>query len=106
MLGVQLTVSIELPRLVGTREAAGELMADTSIPTDLKGADVYILGRSLSTSTISFADELLKQLSTRHVGNIILIGTPDRFRKDITNAATRRNLKGVRVGTVTDTELF
>ncbi|MCS5715117.1 hypothetical protein NVV95_11195 [Herbiconiux sp. CPCC 205716] len=97
---------IELPRLVGTREAATELLEQKQIPVELAGADVYILGRSLATSTISFADELLKQLSARHAGDIILVGTPGRFENDIKNAAARRKLDSVRLGTQQDVALF
>ncbi|GGL07810.1 phospholipase/lecithinase/hemolysin [Curtobacterium luteum] len=82
-----MTLNITLPRLVGTREAAEDLVNRTDgTPEDGR---VEVNGRALATSTISFADELVKKLIERGAKEILIVSAPERFRRQMTDAGKR-----------------
>jgi hypothetical protein len=84
-----MTLKITLPRLVGTREAADDLVEKTT-GTPENGV-VYVNGRALATSTISFADELVKKLVERGASKIMLVSAPERFERQMSDVSTRHD---------------
>jgi methylmalonyl-CoA mutase cobalamin-binding subunit len=93
MSGLQIT----LPRLVGTREAADELVSQ-AVGTPENGK-AWVLGSALATSTISFADELITQLAARGANQILLVAGTPRFEKQMRDAAARHEPVDVRLAT-------
>jgi hypothetical protein len=92
---------ITLPRLVGTREAADALVESTP---KADGDDcVWLLSRALSTSTISFADELVSKLKDEGAREILIVAGPDRFQTQMLEAASRH--QPVKVRPATDDDL-
>lgn len=85
---------IPLPRLVGTREAADELVE--AFPSSEGDQRVWLLGRALSTSTISFADELVLKLKDSGAREIMIVAGPARFESQMLEAATRHQPVTVR----------
>lgn len=83
MTGLQ----IRLPRLVGTREAADELVAEAE-GTPVNG-QAWVLGSALATSTISFADELIQKLAARGANQIVIVAGTKRFNEQMLDAASR-----------------
>jgi hypothetical protein len=84
---------LRLPRLVGTREAAVDLMDAQEIPPQLAGADVVVFCDDLATGSASFADELVRQvLDVRGGGTLMLVGAPQPFWARVSEAADRRGL--------------
>ena len=83
MTGLQ----IRLPRLVGTREAADELVAEAEgTPVD---GQAWVLGGALATSTMSFADELVERLAARGADQIVIVAGTERFTQQMSDAASR-----------------
>lgn len=91
---------ITLPRLVGTREAADELVEST--PKADGDECVWLLSRALSTSTISFADELVSKLKDEGARKILIVAGPERFKSQMIEAATRHQPVEVRPATDSD----
>lgn len=92
---------ITLPRLVGTREAADRLARpDTASPSN---GTVWLLGRKLSTSTISFTDELVLKLQEFGATEIVTVAAPQQFQVQLQEVAERRG--GVRVRPASAEEL-
>lgn len=91
-----MTQRIALPRLVGTREAADRLVEQ--LPADLHDDSVVLLGRALSTSTVSFADELVRALKERGTAEIVLLAAPEEFQRQVRDSASRRGSISVRLG--------
>ena len=90
MTGLQ----IRLPRLVATREAADELVAEAEgAPVDGRA---WVLGSALATSTISFADELVQELAARGAEQIVLVAGTKRFTEQMLDAASRHEPVKVR----------
>lgn len=84
-------VQLRLPRLVGTREAVGDLLAEQSVPASLNGERLVVLCRDLASGSTSFADELVKQvLVDRGAAELTLVGAPERFVAYVRAAAERR----------------
>lgn len=68
--------TLPLPALVGTRNRARALVED--LPADLSQAEVIVDGTDLLASTVSFADELLKQLlGVRRAGRVTIANVSD-----------------------------
>lgn len=84
-----------LPRLVATRQAVADLLTEDNLPADLTGETVVVVGRELSASTASFADELVKELAARNASRILLLNTPEVFTKDAESSAQSRNYRGL-----------
>ncbi|TDN42549.1 hypothetical protein EDF64_11124 [Curtobacterium flaccumfaciens] len=95
-----MTLKITLPRLVGTREAADDLVENASGTPE--GGVVYVNGRALATSTISFADELVKKLAERGASNILLVSAPERFERQMTDASKHHNHVAVNIASAAD----
>jgi len=55
----------------------------------------------MSTSTASFADELVRLLGEHRASEVVLIGVTDAFRDDVAESGRRRSL-AVRAGTQAD----
>ncbi len=91
---------IVLPRLAGTREAVGDLLAAQAVPSPLSGQTVVVLCRELASGSPSFADELVKELvEDRSAAELVLVGAPARFQHHVQAAAVRRDVAGrVRLG--------
>lgn len=67
---------LPLPALVGTRNRARALASQ--LPGDLKGKTVVVDGTNMLASTVSFADELIKQiLSSRHAERVEVVNVSD-----------------------------
>lgn len=85
--GSESVTTITLPRLVGTRQAADHIVEETALE---HGSDeVTILARAVSSAAPSFADELLKQLRTRGIRRVSVVGSPDRLFAYLSESATR-----------------
>lgn len=91
---------IVLPRLAGTREAVGDLLAAQSVPATLAGDTVVLLCRALASGSPSFADEMVKEvLVERGADELVLVGSNERFLHHVSAAAERRAVaERVRVG--------
>lgn len=91
---------IVLPRLAGTREAVGDLLAAHEVPGPLSGQTVIVLCRELASGSPSFADELVKELiEDRAAAELVLVGAPALFQRHVEAAAVRRDVAGrVRLG--------
>lgn len=84
---------LRLPRLVGTREAVSDLMAEQQIAASLRGERLVVLCRDLAAGSMSFADELVKQvLDERCADELVLVGAPQRFVGGVRAAAQRRSV--------------
>lgn len=79
--------TITLPRLVGTRQAADEIVAESAIGE--RDQVVTIFARAVSSSAPSFADELLKKLRNRGINKVLVVGSPDRLFAYLTDSAAR-----------------
>jgi hypothetical protein len=87
------SVRITLPRLVGTRETARDLLAEHGVPESLTSERVVVLCRDLASGSTSFADELVKELLVdRAATQLILVGAPERFVDHVRAAAARRGV--------------
>ncbi|MCD2111428.1 hypothetical protein LQ384_10010 [Rhodococcus rhodochrous] len=70
--------SLSLPPLVGSRSRA-KALADT-LPDNLADVEVTVDGRSLVAATVSFVDELIKQILVAHRGSklrVVNISDPE-----------------------------
>lgn len=84
-------LELELPRLVGTRDAVSDLLAEQGLPSNLAGQDVVVLGRALASGSSSFADQLVHEvLEVRGANRLILVGSPSLFKTRVREAAERR----------------
>lgn len=88
--------SVTLPRLIGTRDAATRILEEQDVSRDLTGKDVEIIARNLSTSTISFTDELLMLLEERHPREIFLVGAPREFRDQVEKSSSTHGFLNIR----------
>ena len=85
--------ALRLPRLVGTREAAVDLLDAQDVARDLRTADVVVFCDDLATGSASFADELVRQVLTeRRGGHLVFVGAPQLFWSRVTEAAERRGV--------------
>ena len=92
-----MTVSIDLPRLIGTRDAAIRLLEQQDIPLILTDERVCIDARDLSTATSSFTDELLDQLARRHAHEIVIVRAPSEFKQQVTDSISAHNWTNVSI---------
>lgn len=90
-------VSITLPRLIGTRDAAKRLLEVQDVGPDLSGAIVRILARNLSTSTTSFTDELLQLLEARQAKSIQVLNAPTEFAEQVERQSKMHGYDNVEV---------
>ncbi len=94
-------VELVLPRLVGTREAVGDLLNEQAVPSRLEGKDLVLLCRDLAAGSTSFADELVLQILVRRRAlRLVLVAAPSSFVTRTRDAARRR---GVQDQVVVDT---
>ena len=84
--------AITLPRLVGTRQAADQIVQESRLTP---GDDVTIYARAVSSAAPSFADELLKQLRHHGVRKIRVVGSESRLFTYLSESAGR--LGGIEV---------
>jgi hypothetical protein len=85
--------ALRLPRLVGTREAAVDLLDAQDVARDLRTADVVVFCDDLATGSASFADELVRQvLVERHGVHLVLVGAPQLFWMRVSESAERRGV--------------
>jgi len=85
------TNSITLPAMIGTREAAVELITEARLDDNLRDERVVIYGNGLLTATPSFVDELIGELVKRHVGSVALVGAPSKFMRDLKASGKKRS---------------
>lgn len=82
---------LRLPRLAGTREAVGDLLAEQQVASSLRGEDLVVLCRDLASASTSFADQLVKEVvEERGAAALVLVGAPDRFVQLVRESAARR----------------
>lgn len=88
-----MTLKITLPRLVGTREAADQIVGDSLGQRDRSTTDgrVLLLSRALAASTISFADELVLKLEQEGFSEILVVGAPAQFTEQLAQATSRHS---------------
>ena len=84
---------LRLPRLAGTREAVGDLLAEQQVAPSLAGEELVVLCRDLASGSTSFADQLVKEvLEQRGASAIVLVGAPSRFVALVQESAQRRGV--------------
>lgn len=84
-------LTINLPRLVGSREAANALVAD--LTGDAAGSDVVVNCRELISASPSFADQLVRRLLVEEkVQALIFDGADHEFQRQIRYAASQRGV--------------
>lgn len=76
---------IELPRLVGTREAAKHLVEAN---VDLDTTEVTLYARAVLSAAPSFLDELVTDLDRRGVTRLQLVGASDALYNELRERAT------------------
>ncbi len=82
---------ITLPRLIGSRESADDLLEP--LLDDLRGAELLVDCRELLTASPSFADQLVgSSLGEGGAAGLTLLSPPPSFRADIEKAASKRGL--------------
>ena len=85
---------LRLPRLVGTREAVTDLLAEFDIPESLRGDVLVALCRDLVSGSSSFADQLvLETVVQRGADELALVGAPPQFVAHVLAAAERRGVR-------------
>jgi hypothetical protein len=94
-----MVVSINLPKLVGTRDAAGRLLDELHIAQILDGDTVHIVARNLSVATSSFTDQLLVELEQRGPVEILVVSAPSDFKKLVDDTVQVHKWDNVRVAT-------
>jgi hypothetical protein len=77
--------SVRLPRLIGTRNSARQLLEDLS--ADLAGVDVVLLARASSVCTYPVADELINELIVRRGARLRVHGASDELELSLLEAA-------------------
>ncbi|QHC61727.1 hypothetical protein GSU69_02790 [Rathayibacter festucae] len=84
-------LSITLPRLAGTREAADRLVDEQA-----QGAAAFdtvcVFARDLSVSSTSFTDEFFKKLSEGGAAEVLIFGGPETFISAAEKVLERRKL--------------
>jgi len=86
---------LRLPRLVGTREAVHDLLAEQGTAASLKGASLIVVATELAAGSTSFADELVQEVLTRRGANqLVLVGGPASFLSRVRESAAARELSG------------
>ena len=87
-------VSLRIPRLVGTRNAARKLVEDA---VDVReGTAVHLLPRDVIDSSSSFVDELLVRLEELQVGPIIVFPASEEFKQQVLQSASDHGYDNVR----------
>ena len=77
---------IELPRLVGTRDAARELV-ENNVTDSVH--EVTLHARAVLSAAPSFVDELIADLERRGVQKVELVGASDRLVAEFRQSAER-----------------
>ena len=84
---------LRLPRLVGTREAVTDLLAEQQVPASLRDEPLVVLCRVVASGSTSFADELVRQVvEVRDARELVLVGAPERLLRYVRDAAGRRGV--------------
>lgn len=99
-----MTITVELPRLLGTRKAAQDAVEQAKIPESLSDHSVVVLANRVASVSASYADELVKQLlEDRGADAILLVGASAHLEERLKDAASRRHVSGtVRRTTATE----
>jgi hypothetical protein len=92
-------ITITLPRLIGTRDAATRLLDEFGVGSTLTGERVEVNARNLSSSTTSFTDELLVELTERGADEIIVASAPTEFIKQVDHVISVHGFGNVRTAT-------
>lgn len=83
--------TLQLPRLVGSRESAVALAS--SLPSRLVGEQVVVVSRDLVSGSPSFADELVVELlARRQADRVVVVGAYDDFAAYVTDSAARHDV--------------
>jgi hypothetical protein len=86
-------LALQLPALVGTREAADDLLHECEVAPDLRGETVVLLCRDLLSGSPSFADQLVKRLLVEAgAEELILVAARARFVELVKASAARRRV--------------
>jgi phage FluMu protein gp41 len=83
--------TITMPPMIGTREAAVELINESEVDADLQGERVVIYSNALLSATPSFVSGLLNELVNRHVETVALVGAPSKFVNDLRANGSKLN---------------
>ena len=84
-------MTLDLPRLASSREAADALVS--RISDDVKDASVTINCRDLLSGSPSFADQLVKRLLVeKEAKELVLVGAPRDFTSYVRDSATSRSV--------------
>ncbi len=98
-------VTINLPRLVGSREAARRLVSAAG--TGLRGQRVVVNSRELRSATTSFVNELVKVVLRDNgaAQMVVLAGSPD-FLSQVHGAAAAQGVEDLVTDAPAGTELL
>jgi hypothetical protein len=82
---------ITLPRLIGSREAADDLL--DSVAASLQGSELVVDCTELLSSSVSFADQLVYGALQQHgAAAIVLLSPPPTFLELVETVAERRQV--------------
>jgi hypothetical protein len=93
--------TITLPRLVGTR-AAAEQLVNEAVRGDRDSDAVLILARAVSSAGESFADQLVASLKERGYTRLKVVGAPALLVTYLGQSADRRTGVSVEVASTID----
>lgn len=84
--------TIILPRFIGTREKAQEIVTELG-PELVTGGAVVIAARSVKTATRSFTNELVRLLAELGAETINLIGASAQFASELETEAAAKHIR-------------
>lgn len=91
-----MTIEITLPRLVGTRNSAREILDKTLRDNTIDVLEVH--ARAVLNAAPSFVDEFVKLTGENNVAEIRLTGESNELRQMFQDAAGRRGSVKITVG--------
>jgi len=97
-----MSVSIDLPRYVSTREMADALLAEQHVPDALDDERVVLIAKHLVSATGSFIEQLLSRLEDRGAREVVVFGAPAILRSHVNLLTTRNQWANVRLATDAD----
>lgn len=90
-----MTITVELPRLLGTRKAAQDAVEHANLPDSLTDHSVVVVANRVASVSASYADELVKQLlEERGADAILLVGASEHLEGRLKDAVSRRHVSG------------
>lgn len=88
-------MTVELPRLLGTRKSAIDTVERADLPVNLSDHSVVVVANRVASVSASYADELVKQLlEDRGADEILLVGASPHLEERLNDAISRRHVKG------------